>query len=62
MPNIKPATLTKPCNQCLFSKEKIVSYTRKSEIIKTCLKQDEPFICHKTKGHICKGFDERYQT
>jgi hypothetical protein len=62
MPNIKPATLTKPCNQCLFSKNKIVSDEVKAEIVADCLKTDKPFVCHKTNGIICKGFDLRYQS
>jgi hypothetical protein len=59
---LEPATLTKPCNQCLFSKNKIVSDEVKADIVADCLKTDKPFICHKTKGHICKGFDLRHQS
>lgn len=46
----------KPCNQCLFSKNKIVSDDRYHEIIKECLAEQRHFLCHKStiqNKHIC---------
>jgi hypothetical protein len=48
------------CNQCLFSKNKIVSNARRREILESCKKDDTYFQCHKgtLKGQqiACKGF------
>lgn len=46
------------CNQCLFSKNKIVSEARKKEIIKTCKKEQHYFICHKSNDVVCGGFNK----
>lgn len=35
------------CNQCLFSKDKIVSNKRRQEILNDCRQNDNHFICHK---------------
>jgi len=35
------------CDQCLFSKDKIVSNKRRQEILKGCRETDSHFICHK---------------
>ena len=37
----------KPCDQCLFSKDRIVSAARVREILKDCKQQDTHFVCHK---------------
>lgn len=54
-----------PCNQCLFSPSRIVSDERAAEIIQTCLREDQFFICHKATeigAHICcRNFFDRYQ-
>lgn len=54
----------KCCNQCLFSKNKIVSDERKKEIITGCLQEDSHFVCHKAtienKEVVCRGFYEKH--
>lgn len=54
----------KPCNQCLFSDNKIVGDKRKAEIIRDCLSKDTHFECHKgtIKGEqiVCRGWFDRY--
>lgn len=53
----------KKCDQCLFSKNKIVSEKRKKEILKGCVDKDQFFECHKgtIKGtvQVCAGYFER---
>jgi len=48
------------CNQCLFSKNAIVSNERRKDILNGCRKNDNHFICHKAtiegKDVCCKGF------
>lgn len=48
------------CDQCLFSKNRIVSNQRAAEIIKDCLKKQTYFICHKAtiegESVMCRGF------
>jgi len=48
------------CNQCLFSKNAIVSNRRKKDILNGCRKNDSYFICHKAtiegEDICCKGF------
>ena len=50
----------KCCNQCLFSKNKIVSDKRKSQLLDDCKKNNTHFICHKAtvKGKVatCSAF------
>jgi hypothetical protein len=54
----------KQCNQCLFSKNRIVSEKRFIEIIKDCAVKDTYFICHKAsiakKDICCRGFYEQF--
>lgn len=54
----------KCCNQCLFTKHKIVSDERKASIIKDCLENNKHFICHKAsiKGTnvTCRGFYDKH--
>ena len=49
-----------PCENCLFSDDKIVSNTRKKELLSNCQKTQTHFICHKAtiKGEdaVCAGF------
>ena len=51
------------CNQCLFSKNKIVSDERKEQILRDCRRNDTHFTCHKAsieeKDIVCRGFYER---
>ena len=51
----------KPCDECLFSKDKIVSDDRRDEIIADCLSCDRFFICHKTKKVCCNGFYQAHK-
>jgi len=48
------------CDQCLFSKDKIVSDIRKSEILEECKNENNHFICHKAtilgKKVTCHAF------
>lgn len=54
------------CNQCLFSKNRIVSKSRMTEILKSCSKKDNHFLCHKGtlagKEVVCKGFYDAYDS
>lgn len=48
------------CNECLFTKNKIVSDARKAEVLEDCERDHTHFICHKAslagKDIICAGF------
>ena len=48
------------CDECLFSKDKIVSNERKEEILEGCQREEKYFVCHKStiKGEevVCAGF------
>ena len=48
------------CNECLYSKDKIVSDSRRKELLSDIKKNDLHFVCHKAsiKGEsiCCKGF------
>jgi hypothetical protein len=50
----------KPCDQCLFSKGRIVSAARVKEVLSECKRNDQHFICHKASifGHdvCCRTF------
>ncbi len=52
------------CNQCLFSDQRIVSKTRKAELIRNARRADAHFICHKhtmanPKAQVmCRGWYE----
>lgn len=50
----------KQCDQCLFSKDRIVSSNRMKDILNDCRRQDTHFVCHKSSmegGSVCcKGF------
>lgn len=51
---------SKSCNQCLFTKNKIVSDERKQEILEDCERNETHFICHKGsiagQNVVCNGF------
>lgn len=57
---------SKACNQCLFTKERIVSASRAAEIIKQCKRDDSHFVCHKAtlqgQDVCCREFYDRYST
>lgn len=48
------------CDQCLFSKNKIVSDERRREILEGCKAEDRHFECHKSTlagvPVCCRGF------
>lgn len=52
----------KQCDQCLMSKDKIVSSERRNEILQQCRESDTHFICHKhtiadeNSNVCCRGF------
>lgn len=50
------------CNQCLFSKDRIVSGERMADIISDCRRKDSHFLCHKHtiagRDVMCRGFYE----
>lgn len=49
----------KRCNQCLFSKAKVVGDTRKEDILAGTRKSGKYFICHKSASGqpvVCRGF------
>lgn len=48
------------CNNCLFTENKIVSESRKAEILARCKSKKTQFICHKASAKktkvVCRGF------
>lgn len=50
------------CDQCLFSKERIVDKKRMAQILNDCRKNDSYFICHKSTieggSACCSAFYE----
>lgn len=53
----------KKCDQCLFSKDRIVDEDRMREVLATCAKNDSHFICHKHSivgaSACCRAFYDR---
>ena len=53
------------CDQCLFSKNRIVWAVRKNNILRSCLKEDSYFICHKAtieeQDICCRGYWDRFK-
>ncbi|GEM_PF-1353944 len=51
---------SKSCDQCLFTKNKIVPEKRKQEILNECEREQTHFICHKGSitgdNIVCSGF------
>jgi len=52
----------KPCANCLYSKDKIVSDERRDELIEGLSRKDAHFICHKNEDVCCYGFYKRNTT
>lgn len=50
----------KPCDQCLFSKDRIVPAERVREILAGCKRDNTHFICHKAtiqgRDVCCRSF------
>lgn len=57
------------CQNCLLSKDRIVSPSRAKEIIETCKKEQSYFICHKASVSedengqqvMCKSFYDKFR-
>jgi hypothetical protein len=51
------------CDQCLFSKDKIVSDTRMRQVLAECERKDQHFTCHKAtlcdEDACCRAFYDR---
>lgn len=49
-----------PCDQCLFSKNKIVPNAKRKQILQDCRRRDCHFICHKSTANgkevCCRSF------
>jgi hypothetical protein len=57
----------KMCNECLFTKNKIVSDERRAQLIAEIEKSGTYFVCHKgsltgNNQLCCRGFYERHRT
>ncbi len=55
------------CNQCLFSKNRVVTPEVVAEIVKGCLNEDTYFCCHKAtikgKNNVCcRGFWDAHKS
>lgn len=52
--------MEKRCNECLFSKNKVVSDERRDDVLETCMRRGAHFECHKASKHkleaVCRGF------
>ncbi len=50
----------KRCDQCLFSKAKIVDDQRRAQLLADCKKSGRYFLCHKStikkRAVVCRGF------
>ena len=53
------------CNQCLFTKNRVVSKERMLDVVEQTLKQNTYFECHKAtiqkQDVCCKGYWDRYK-
>lgn len=49
----------KSCQNCLLSKDRIVSPERAKEIIEECKKKQKHFICHKSDDVVCRTFYDK---
>lgn len=47
------------CQNCLLSKDRIVSPERAKEIIGECKKKQKHFICHKSDDIVCRTFYDK---
>lgn len=56
----------KQCDQCLFSKNRIVSGKRMKEIVTGCVRRDTHFECHKGtiegKHIVCAGWFSKFSS
>jgi hypothetical protein len=54
------------CNQCLFSRNRIVEKKRVKEILEECARTGAYFVCHKSTNNnngrvCCRGFWDKYK-
>lgn len=60
------AVMRKSCDQCLFTKRRVVPLARKEQIVRETLACDTHFECHKgtiAREHIvCAGWAKRYDS
>lgn len=53
----------KRCDQCLFSRDAIVSNARRKQVLGDCARRDTHFICHKFTlagdAACCRAFYDR---
>lgn len=58
--------LQRPCKQCLYSRQKIVSDVRRDEIIADCARTEQNFTCHVASAErvdaVCHGHWTRNRT
>lgn len=58
--------MAKRCDQCLFSKDKIVDNERRKQILADCERDQGYFICHKSSiaggNACCRGFYDLQNT
>lgn len=54
---------TEPCENCLFTEQRIVSAKRAKEVINTCIEDQTHFTCHKAsmkdEDVCCKTFFDK---
>lgn len=56
--------MDRPCDECLFGPDRIVSAGRAAEVIRECIRDRVPFQCHKATiagvDVCCAGFADRF--
>jgi hypothetical protein len=60
LPDLRLKVCKKQCDQCLFTRNRIVTLSRKKQILKDCIEEDKHFECHKGTvigiPIVCRGF------
>lgn len=56
--------MARQCDECLFSRDKIVDDKRRKQVLEKCLREDRHFICHKatlagSQDVCCRAFYEQ---
>src|SRR5690242_1358600 len=56
--------MSRPCDQCLVTKDRIVPGSRAAEIVAKVSRTDSHFICHKSKPGraneiVCRGVEDK---
>lgn len=56
--------MNRPCDQCLFGSNRIVSPERAAQVLATCHEDSRHFVCHKATlvgdETVCAGFYARW--